>query len=109
MKASLWLFTMGLILVCASCWLITVLLLVGPLSVFRYSQLPGFSRLMFAQRAWLLFYTLPWVVCSTFLSLRKNISPGAVLIFASSVFIASILVMASVVVATLLPYINNID
>ena len=104
MKASLWLFTLGLAIVSTACWAVAHLLFLSWQRKFPDMPLPTFTQLVLLPHSWLLWCPVPWVCCATALSLRKQITPGACLVFGGTVFLAMSVIASAVVVAGLLPY-----
>jgi hypothetical protein len=58
----------------------------------------------------LLFCPLPWIIYAAFLSFRAQvITPSAVFLFAGTVCVAIAVIVGSVAVAALLPYVQLIS
>jgi hypothetical protein len=101
MRTFTWLLTLALGILCLACWASAEF----AASWFHFSPvpLPGFTRLILQPHTWLLFVPIPWVIYSTVLSTRKEISASAALIFAGTIVLVMTVVFCSVLVAGLIP------
>jgi hypothetical protein len=102
MRAFLWLLTAAVGVLCISCWVIAELA-VGWYAFRGVDSLPGLTRLVLQSPIWLLFVPLPWIIYSSVLSLRREVTVRAAFIFAGTIALAMSAVVSAVVVAACLP------
>ena len=68
-------------------------------------SLPAITALVLRPNGWILFCPLPWLIYGGVLSFRRELSPGAVFIFAGTIILGATLLVCAVVMACFLPYI----
>ena len=104
MKLFPWLLTLAFVAVCLTAWVMSEL--VARSLHDMEATVPAFTRLVILPRhGWLLFAPVPWVIYSAALTIRKEVTPGALFVFAGALFLFAALVVGAVAVALCLPYI----
>lgn len=109
MKTALWLFILGLAVACTGCWAAAHVLMESWQRRFAGMPLHSFTQLVLFPHGWLLFCPTPWCVYATVLTFRKEVTPGATLVFLGTILIAMSAIVSAVVFAALLPYVALID
>jgi hypothetical protein len=108
MKASLWLFTLALAIMSSACWCVAQVLIISWQHKSPDAPLPYFTQLVFYPHGWLLFCPLPWIVYAALLSLKKQLAPGDVCLFASTICVAVSAIVSATAIAGLLPHLDLI-
>jgi hypothetical protein len=71
----------------------------------RDDLLPVITVFVLRPNGWILFCPLPWLIYAGVLSFRRELSAGAVFLFAGTVILAATLLGCAVFMACVLPYI----
>ena len=104
MKLFPWFLSMAFAVVCATAWAMSELVVRSLHDTA--GNVPAFTRLVILPRhGWLLFAPVPWIVYAAALTFRRELTPGAVLVFAGTLFLFSAFVVCAVAVALSLPFI----
>jgi hypothetical protein len=105
MKIFPWLLTLAFIVVCLSCWAMSELVMHSIRDMKRLDYIPWFTGTFIRSHSWILACPVPWLVYSTVLSFRREVTPSALFVFAGTLFLAAAVVTCVVVIAAVLPYI----
>jgi hypothetical protein len=105
MKIFLWLLTLALIAVCLSGWAMSELVEHSMRDTMAALPVPYFTRLVILPHWWLLIVPLPWVVYAGLLTFRRELTPGAALLFAGTLILFAALLVCALAIALTLPYI----
>ncbi len=109
MKISLWLFVLALAIACFVAWATSNLIILSwHQPRFEGVPLPSFTQLVLFPHDWILLYPVPWIVAAFWLTLRKQISPGAAFVFAGTVCVGLVVIISAVTLAALLPHLDLI-
>jgi hypothetical protein len=73
----------------------------------RYAPLPWFTRLVIFPHGWILACPVPWLIYSSAMTFRREISTSSALIFAGTLFLAASILVCAIVIALVLPYIPH--
>jgi hypothetical protein len=105
MKAFIWLLTVALSLVCLTGWAMSELIEHSIRDTMRGMPLPYFTGLVIFPHGWLLGVPAPWIVYSAILTFRREVTPGAALLFAGTLIVIAAVVASALTIALTLPYI----
>ena len=111
MKIFLWLSTLALAVVCLACWT------GAPLVVqswswnprMRDAALPDFTAVVLLRHGWLLFCPVIWIIYAAWLSRRKELTAPQVFVFLGTLILGIAMIVSSIVIALLLPYVQLVD
>jgi FtsH-binding integral membrane protein len=104
MKASLWLLTLALAVMCFFLWALARLE-IPPLHR-ALVQLPALTVLLVASPNWLWFCPVPWIVASIILSCRKEVSPAVGFLFLGTIAFAASLILFPFLLALAIPWLE---
>jgi hypothetical protein len=85
-----------------ACWLFSYLLVTITFHGFG-TNLPSITDLLLYPNFWIILCPVPWLVYAILLSRRSELSRKAALIFAVSVTVATLLLLAAIATACILP------
>ena len=105
MKIFPWLLTLALVVVCLSCWVMSEFVMRSMRDMKLLDYMPWFTKTFIRSHTWILFCPLPWLAYSTLLSLRREVTPSTLFLFAGTLFLAAAIVTCVVAIAAVLPYI----
>ena len=95
---------MAFAVVCVTAWAMSELVVRSLQDTV--GNVPAFTRLVILPRHdWLLFAPVPWVFYSVALTFRRELTLGAVFVFAGTLFLFAAVVVCAVAVALSLPFI----
>ena len=106
MKIFLWLATLALIAVCFSCWAISGLIMKSLADTGRETDLPAFTVFLFHQNGWILCYGIPWIIYSSVLTFRKDLTVKATFLFAGTIVLGTALLVCAFFIASALPFLR---
>jgi hypothetical protein len=109
MKISVWLSTLAISVVCLACWAAAHVIVQSWSYRFRGVPVPDFTMLVLLPHWWLLLCPLIWVAYGVALSSRKNLTPSALFLFSSTAFLGIAVIVSTVAIALLLPYLTLVD
>ncbi len=69
-------------------------------------ELPAVTALVIRPNGWILACPLPWLIYSVVLTIRRELTPAAVLLFAGTLFLAAAVLVCAVVIASVVPFIT---
>ena len=90
---------------CLCCWAMSSLVMHSLADTHRDLLLPAITVFVLRPNGWILFCPLPWLIYAVVLSFRRELSPGALFLFAGTVILGATLLICAVVMACFLPYI----
>jgi hypothetical protein len=108
LKLFIWLLTAAFLVVCASCWVVSELVVKSMMLTMQGVPMPWFTLRVITSHGWILFCPIPWVVCSITMSLRRELSASAALVFGGTLLLAGSVLVSAVVIALILPYIQRL-
>jgi hypothetical protein len=107
MKIFTWLLTLALAAVCFTCWAMSGLIMKSLADTGReLRDLPGITVFLFHPNLWILFCPVPWIIYSSVLSLRRELTPSAVFLFAGSVVLGVALLICAFFIAAVVPFLR---
>ena len=107
MKIFTWLLTLALAAVCFTCWAMSGLIMKSLADTGReLRDLPGVTVFLFHPNLWILFCPAPWIIYSSVLSLRRELTPSATFIFAGSVVLAVASLICTFFIAAVMPFLR---
>jgi hypothetical protein len=109
MKIFLWLSAAAIAVVCVACWAAAHVLVQSWYHKFAGVPVPYFTRVVLLPYGWLLLCPLIWVAYAATLSFRKDITPCAAFLFLGTAVLGIALIVSSVTIALLLPYVHIVD
>ena len=105
MKAFTWLLTVAFGVVCFTCWAMSGLVMHSLADLHPDLPLPAVTALFIRPNGWILVCPLPWLIYSLVLTVRREVTPAAALVFAGTLFLAAALLVCLVVIASVIPFI----
>ena len=105
MKAFPWLLSAAFAVVCFACWVMSSLALRSLEDTHRVF-LPAVTVLVIRPNGWILACPLPWLIYSLVLTMRREVTASAVLLFAGTLFLAAAVMVCAVVIASVIPFIT---
>jgi len=103
MKTFLWFSTLAFAVVCFNSWALSSLAM-RSLSDMGRDLLPAFTVALLRPNGWMLVCPLPWIIYAAILSFRRELSSGAVFLFAGTLIFAASVFIRAVVIADVLPW-----
>jgi len=104
MKAFIWLLTFAFVAVCITCWAMSRLVLHSLADTNM--ALPAVTALVIHPNGWILACPLPWLIYSLVLTLRREVTASAALVFAGTLLLGAAILVCMVVVASVIPFIT---
>jgi hypothetical protein len=108
MKFFLWLLTLTFILVSLTGWVMSELVERSIRDTMAALPIPYFTRLLIFPHGWLLVAPIPWIVYAGALTLRRELTPSAVFLFAGTLILFAMLLTCALVIALTLLYIPRL-
>jgi TRAP-type C4-dicarboxylate transport system permease small subunit len=108
MKTFPWLLTLALIAVCLTGWAMSEWVERSMRDTMAALPVPYVTRLVILPHTWLLAVPLPWVVYAGLLTFRRELTAGAALLFAGTLFLVATLLVCALAIALTIPYIPRI-
>ena len=105
MKAFPWLLTAAFAVVCITSWAMSGLAM-HSLAGDHRELLPAVTVFALRPNGWILACPLPWLIYALVLTMRREITAAAVLVFAGTLFLATAILVCVVVVASVIPIIS---
>lgn len=68
--------------------------------------LPAITVLVIRPNGWILVCPLPWVAYSLVLTMRREVTPAAIFLFAGTLFLAAAILVCAVVIASVIPFLT---
>jgi len=107
MKIFTWFMTLAFAAVCYTCWGMSCLIMKSLADSGReLDYLPAPTTLLFHPNLWILFCPVPWIIYSTVLTLRRELTPSAVFVFAGTLVLAVSLLMCGFFIAAVVPFLR---
>ena len=100
MRTFVWLVTIALGVLCYALWIVGELV-TSYVRDFRQVVPVALAELVL-HHTWLLFCPLPWIVYAALLSRRRELSPGAVFVFAGTICLVMIVIVSIVALGAIL-------
>ena len=105
MKVFPYLLTLAFAIVCLTCWVLSELVLRSLADTHRDYLLSAFTAFVIRPNWWILACPVPWLIYSVVLTMRRELNPAAVFVFAGTLFLAAAVLVCAVVFASVLPFI----
>jgi hypothetical protein len=105
MKIFIWLVTLALVATGFTCWAMSSLVMKSLADTGR-EILPAITVFLFRPNFWLLLFPLPWIIYSAVLTFRRELSPGAVFIFAGTAILGAALLICACFIAAVVPFLR---
>ncbi len=109
LKIALWILLATMVFVSWSMWVFTNNLDPVVRWQFREKPIHEFTRFLFAHKAWLLAYPIPWFPYCILATFRKTVTVESVLLFAAIVFAGIAFLVLFTAFALTLPWIQIVN
>jgi hypothetical protein len=104
MKTFPWLLTLAFGVVCFTGWVLSSVILKSLSDIRGALPLPAITVLVLQPNAWVLFCPAPWIIYSTVLSFRREVTSSSLFVFTGTLLVAATVLVCALVIACVVPW-----